>query len=257
MIRVNSQKLRKFGIHAVLITALSAVCADAGTLAIVDADGPASAPAAQTAMLATGRFSAVDLIDAYGSSPVLATLSGYDAVLAYSNRQLWDPTGLGGVLAQYYNLGGKHLTLATFALSGGPLNIGGAMGSGNYAAFSFGGVGDVSGMLAATVPSDPIFANINLASVSYAHNTSFAHPGLAAGATLLATDGTGVDMIARSANGVIDVNIFPGSALIAGSPTRETYNLFANTLTTPEPQFTMLVLGAILAGFKGLRTARR
>src|ERR1039458_1034061 len=99
--------MRKFGIHGVLIAVLSAVCADAGTLAIVNADSSAPATAAQAALLATGRFDAVDLIDAYGSSPVLGTLSGYDAVLAYSNRQLWDPTGLGNVLAQYYNLGGR------------------------------------------------------------------------------------------------------------------------------------------------------
>jgi len=32
------------------------------------------------------------------------------------------------------------------------------------------------------------------------------------GALLLATDGSGVNMIARSANGVIDVNIFPRHA---------------------------------------------
>src|ERR1035437_8846021 len=237
--------MRKFGIHGVLIAVLSAVCADAGTLAIVNADSSALATAAQAALLATGRFDAVDLIDAYGSSPVLGTLSGYDAVLAYSNRQLWDPTGLGNVLAQ-------HLTLATYAFSGGPLEIGGAMGSGNYAALTYGSTGDVSGSMVATVPSDLIFANIDLASVSYAHNVNFAHPGLAAGATLLATDGSGVDMIARSANGVIDVNIYPG-----GANSQATYGLLANTLTSPEPRLTILVLGALAAGFRGWRRSRR
>ena len=241
----------KVGIHVILITVLSAVCLDASTLAIVNADNSPGAAAAQAALLATGRFGAVDLIDAYGSSPVLGTLSGYDAVLAYSNRQLWDASGLGNVLAQYYDLGGKHLTLATYAFSGGPLEIGGAIGSGNYAALTYGGTGNVSGTLVATVPSDPIFANIDLAGLSYAHNVNFAHPGLASGATLLATDGSGVDMIARSANGVVDVNIYPG-----GSNSLATYQLLANTLTTPEPRFTMLVLGALLAGFKGLRRSR-
>src|ERR1017187_8204134 len=207
--------MRKFGIHGVLIAVLSAVCADAGTLAIVNADSSAPATAAQAALLATGRFDAVDLIDAYGSSPVLGTLSGYDAVLAYSNRQLWDPTGLGNVLAQYYNLGGKHLTLATYAFSGGPLEIGGAMGSGNYAALTYGSTGDVSG-------------------------------------SMVATDGSGVDMIARSANGVIDVNIYPG-----GANSQATYGLLANTLTSPEPRLTILVLGALAAGFRGWRRSRR
>src|SRR5664279_5059589 len=95
----------KFGVQTVLIAALSAICADAGTLAIVNADNPASAAGVQAALMATGRFDTVDLIDAYGSSPALGTLSGYDAVLAYSNRQLWDATGLGDVLGQYYELG--------------------------------------------------------------------------------------------------------------------------------------------------------
>jgi len=238
----------KFGIHTGLITMFSVICADAGTLAIVNADNPASAAGVQAALMATGRFDTVDLIDAYGSSPVLGTLSGYDAVLAYSNRQLWDPNGLGDVLGQYYELGGKHLTLATFAFSGGPVQIGGAMGGGEFAGLTFGGTGEVSGNLVATVPSDPIFANIDLAGVSYSHNGNFAHPGLASGATLLATDGGGVDMIARSANGVIDVNIYPG-----GANDRATYDLLADTLTSPEPRLTLLVLGALLAGFKGWR----
>ena len=257
MMHVNSQGMQRCAIHVTLITALSAVCGQAGTLAIVSADSSGSTAVAQAALLATGKFDAVDLIDAYGSSPDLATLSGYDAVLAYSNRQLWNPSGLGDVLAKYYDLGGKHLTLATFAFSGGPLQIGGAMGSGDYVAFTFGGTGDVSGSLVATVLSDPIFADIDLAAVSFSHNANFAHPALALGATLLATDGSGVNMIARSANGVIDVNIYPGSALAPGSPNGVTFDLLANTLTTPEPQFTILVLGALSAGFRGLRGSRR
>ena len=257
MMHVNRQGIWKFAIHVALITALAVVCGHAGTLAIVSADSPVSAAAAQALLLATGRFDAVDLIDAYGSSPNLAAISGYDSVLAYSNRQLWDPSGLGDVLAQYYDLGGKHLTLATFAFSGGPVQIGGAMGSGNYVALAFGGTGDVSGSLVPTVPSDPIFADIDLAAVSFSHNANFAHPALALGATLLATDGSGVNMIARSANGVIDVNIYPGSALAPGSPNGVTFDLLANTLTTPEPQFTTLVLGALIAGFRGLRGSRR
>src|ERR1035438_1867862 len=60
------------------------------------------------------------------------------------------------------------------------------------------------------------------------------------------------DMIARSANGVIDVNIYPG-----GSNSQATYVLLANTLTSPEPRLTILVLGALAAGFRGWRRSRR
>ena len=124
------------------------------------------------------------------------------------------------------------------------------------ALLNVGNNGNVTGQLVATVPSDPIFAGITLSDVSFFHNGNFAHPDLAPGATLLATDGAGINMIARSADGIVDVNLFPGdlgnNALF--------YQLLAQTFTPasaiPEPASVSLLLGGLL-GLGLLRFRRK
>ena len=119
--------------------------------------------------------------------------------------------------------------MATYAFSnlwaiGGAITTGADAGLTNSASNT-----TPRGNLVATVPGDPIFNGINLSTLTYFTNSNFANPGLAPGATLLATDGGGVDMIARSANGVIDVNLYPGFNNVTGN-NAELYALLANTL---------------------------
>jgi hypothetical protein len=208
--------------------------AEALSLAIVASDAVLGSQT-EAGLMGTGAFSSVTFIDATTSTPTLSTLSQYDAVLAYTDFPPQDPTGLGNVLASYYDLGGKALTIATYAFSNN-WEIGGTVMTGNYAGFTNLGInGNVSGNVVATVPTDPIFDGIDLSQVSFFSNSNYSHPGLAAGATLLATDGDGVDMIARSGNGVIDVNLFP-----AEDDSPEAEDLLASTLgaqfsAVPEP----------------------
>ncbi len=90
---------------------------------------------------------------------------------------------------------------------------------------------DVGGSLSVLVSGDPVFAGVNLGALSYFHNPNFAHPGLAAGATLLATDGAGTNMIARSnSSRVIGLNLYPGTD--AGVNNQEFYKLLANALVS-------------------------
>lgn len=217
----------RLGLIGIAVLGLSVSLQAAGSLALLCSDS-GNCPGARTQLIATSAFTTVDLYDVTSSNPALGTISGYNAVLAYTNVPPGDPVGLGNLLVGFANLGGKHVTVATYAFSN-PWEITGGIIAGNYAALTNVSVnGDVSGNLVATIPSDPIFTGITLSGVTYFENGNFAHPGLASGATLLATDGAGINMIARSANGVIDVNLYPGYL----SPNNAAfYQLLANTLT--------------------------
>jgi len=199
----------------------------AGALALVCAESGSTCNGAQARFQATGQFTSGDVFSATSSTPALSAISGYGYVLAWTDYTPADPTALGNLLASYYDLGGKHLTIATYSFSN-PWAMSGAVMSGNYAALTnVGSNGAVTGNIVTTV-SDPIFSGINMSSVLFFHNTNYTHPGLAPGATLLATDGAGVNMIARSANGVIAANLFPGDQ----SPSNAAfYSLLAATLT--------------------------
>lgn len=198
-------------VSAILILLIAGVAATAapgpGALALISAE-QTGASFAQTQLAATGQFTSVDTFDAYSSTPALSAISGYGYVLVWTNAPPNDPVALGNLLANYYDLGGKRLVISTYSF-GAQWAITGRVMTGNYVGLTTATNGTVSGSLVAVVPGDPIFNGINLSNVVYFWNGNFAHPGLAPGATLLATDGSGIDMIARSANGVMNVNLYP------------------------------------------------
>jgi len=211
---------------AAQITVVSGVVA----VLIVHTD-PAGAPQAE--LLATGRFSRVDLFDATSGTPTLATLQPYAVVLAYTNFTPSDATALGDVLADYVD-GGGGLVLSTYAFST-PWSIVGRITTPGYSPLIDAGLnGDISSSLSALVPGDPVFAGVTLGAVSFFHNPNFAHPGLAAGATLLATDDVGTNVIARSnSSRIIGLNLFPGtSGQGDGANNQEFYKLLANALVS-------------------------
>lgn len=99
----------------------------------------------------------------------------------------------------------------------------------------------------------------NFGTLVYFHNNNLAHPTLDAGATLLATDGAGIDMIARNANGrVYALNLFPEGGAFGGN-NADLYRLVANSLvvgasalSTAIPtlsEWSLLGLVALLAVF--------
>ncbi len=246
-------KLRQLCLVAALGVCAIPLIAGPVTLALVESDS-SDVAAVQSALMATGKFSSIAIIDTTNSTPTLAQLSPYKDVLAWTNLTPADANAVGNVLAQYYSLGGHHLTVATYAFSD-PWAIGGQVTTGAYAGLTNTHLtDDVSGNLHADVPNDPIFYGINLSAITYFHNPSFADPGLASGATLLADDGAGVDMIGRSANGVIDMNLYPGAPLAGNNA--EFYSLVANTLAPiPEPSTLVLLSAGFLA--VGIRRIRR
>jgi len=84
----------------------------------------------------TGLFSQVDLMDLQNTTPTLAQLQQYAAVLVWSDFNLWDATTLGDNLASYVS-GGGGVVVANWALQDG-LKIGGAFDSGGYLSVTLG-----------------------------------------------------------------------------------------------------------------------
>lgn len=222
-------------IGVALVAAAAAHAAQKDSLVLVSSD-PAFTAGAQSALAATNLFSKVDVIDTSSSTPALTALSGYTDVLAWTNSTPSDGTALGNVLADFYDLGGKHLTIGTFAFSNTITGISGRIMTGSYVGLlNANTYANPSGNLVAVAPTDTVFSGITLSNVVYYHNASFANPAPVPGATLLATDGAGMNMIARSANGVMNINLYPGLGAGRANGTVDNntnfYLLVANTFT--------------------------
>ena len=256
-----------------LVLAAAAGAAHADTLALVAADNPILESNVQQAMMATGKFTSVDVIDTQNSTPDLATLSAYTDILVWTDAAPADRVGLGNVLASYYDLGGKHLTIANYAFSTiatvKPFNLPdpelqGTIASAPYAALINAGVnGDVSGELVPVVSNDPIFTGLDPTTLYYFENQYFAHPTLAAGATLIAADGSGsgaVALIARSQNGVVNLNFYPAGSMgeELGSNSTDFFTLLANSfLPVPPPSDPPTVNSGCIADLSAAATGER
>jgi len=180
------------------------------------------------ALLATHRFSSVTAVRIdYADPPEPRVAFDYDAILAYTTSRPGDAEGLGDLLADYADTGGR-VVVATAALSP-PWNIAGRITEPGYSPLvSIGVNGEVSDALVPSRPRDWVFNGIDVAAVSFVHNSSNAHPELDPGATLLATDGEGHLMLARSdAGNVFALNVLPWASF---SNNAAFYNLLANTL---------------------------
>jgi hypothetical protein len=173
-------------------------------------------------------------------------------VLSYTNYPPSDPTGLGNVLQSYVQ-GGGGLVLSTYAYTPGYAIEGGIMSPGYSPLTDTGNKASPSGSLVATVPSSPIFNGVDLSALTYFDNSNFAQPGLDSGATLLATDGAGLDMIAINSTGdIIGNNLYPGDC--CGVNNSEFYKLIGNELldvagqestAVPEPSSIAVLLAGL------------
>lgn len=206
-------------------------------------------------LMGTGKLGSVSFYNPNFGLPSLSSLQGYNAVLVFTNSAPNDPVGLGDLLKDYADAGGG-VVINTYAFSS-PWAIGGGITGAGYAPLvASGSNGDVSGKLVQVAPS-AIFNGVDLSALTYFHNDNYGQPGLAAGATLLATDGAGVNMIAVNGNGrIIANNTFPNYGPSFGT-NAEYYKLTANELVAvsavPEPaSYAMLLagLGAVAFGAK-------
>jgi hypothetical protein len=109
----------------------------------------------------TGLFSSVQTRNAETTTPSLADLSGYDAVLVYSDGGFLDATALGDVLADYVDAGGQ-VAVATFATNTVAQNgLDGRIATGGYLPFTPGD--QVSGgpyQMVKDQPASPLLAGV-------------------------------------------------------------------------------------------------
>lgn len=265
--------VRRSGLLAALIAlGWGASGAEAGPVrvAIVHADITSSAADVKVRLVASGLFDVIDLFDASdpGGTPTLAQLSAYDSVLSYTNFAPDDAIGLGDVLADYVDAGGGLVLggygLGDVATGGGSTAFAGRIAQAGYSPLAVtANLADPDGGLSVLVASDPIFNGLDVGAADfYYHDAFFANPTLDAGATLLATDTGGLNLIARSASGrIVALNLFPGFATTDNSDAF--YQLLANGLTSvvpvaavPEPGTALLAAEAGLAAL-GIACVRR
>jgi hypothetical protein len=103
------------GAAQLFLVALSS-SASAGNVAIVAAAGTTNFADPQAKITATALFGQVDVIDAALSTPTLAQLQAYDAVIVWSNVNFQNSTLLGDTLADYVDAGGG-VVITVFANS--------------------------------------------------------------------------------------------------------------------------------------------
>jgi hypothetical protein len=186
---------------------------------IVGADG-ASSPASTVALAIFGEGdfppgSDVAVIRVDTSTPALAALTPYTVAVVYSNVTPFDRAGLGDVLADYVDAGGKLVLMQAcftngFELQGrimtagySPMLAGPAAGDNTDRTF------DLSTI---SLPPHPVFFGINPSSWdSQPVSGALSAPALSSGATLIAAFANGHNAIAVNAAGtIVGINLFPG-----------------------------------------------
>src|SRR5690606_9448658 len=116
----------------------------------------------QAFLVGTGQFASVDIVDVVTTTPSLATLQNYDAVLTWSNTTYFNSTAIGDVFADYVDAGGG-VVVATFAHGGGSA-IGGRWATGGYEVITNVSAGQTTG--AATLgavlePGHPVMQGVS------------------------------------------------------------------------------------------------
>ncbi|WP_396267047.1 hypothetical protein [Ideonella sp.] len=190
---------------------------------VIVCEGGSASGAPTTQLMASGLFSSVTAHDCANGVPDLST---YNAVLMYTNHS---PAAnvFGDALANFVDAGGG-VVVATYALSS-TWGIGGRIFTAGYSPFANGPSAGISysGTLV-QANSHPVFNGVNVAGISYWHNTNYINPTLTAGSTVLARDANGINMVAVNASGrVMATNIYLNNTFQSSA---ELYKLVANQL---------------------------
>ena len=113
----------------------------------------------QALLQAYGDLGTVSLYDGRIGTPTLAELLAYDVVLTWSNYVYADSVGMGNVLADYVDAGGKVVNL-NFAMGTHGWQMGGRFMTEGYTAMDGGGLYFGTVCLGAYNPAHPIMAGV-------------------------------------------------------------------------------------------------
>jgi hypothetical protein len=180
-------------------------------IALVAADTASWVTEVQSKLVATGRFSQVDIIDASSTTPTLAQLLGYKSVLVWNDLGFSDSTTLGNNLADYVDAGGG-VVIAVFTDASEPLF--GRFASDDYYALEPLSQTDGPVLTLGTVyePGSPLMSGVNSFDGG---SSSFRGTGsLNANAVRVADWSNGDPLIVRrtiNGNRRVDLNFFPPS----------------------------------------------
>jgi hypothetical protein len=164
-------------------------------------------------LVATGAFGAVDTFNANTSTPTLAQLQQYKAVLVYSDTIFASAATLGDNLASYFD-GGGRVVVAPFANATYP--PGGRWASGGYALIASGSQAQPAEAAGLQLldPASPLLAGVT----SLTATAAFRSPGaLINGAVRVANWGSGTPLVVLGQKGGrarVELNFYPPSSTV-------------------------------------------
>ncbi|MEZ6005688.1 MAG: hypothetical protein R3F33_16085 [Planctomycetota bacterium] len=164
-------------------------------------------------LLATGRFQAVDVLDVVSSTPDLATMQGYQAIMTWTNQDYFDRVTLGDRLADYVDWGGG-VVVATFgnAAGIGGRYIGGRWLAGGYEVIDSQSnfVSDPATLGTILAPGHPLMVGVSNLSASYAARPTTTN--LVQGLTIAQWSDGRILAAVGDMPGRVDIGLFPPSS---------------------------------------------
>lgn len=170
-------------------------------------------------LVATGAFSSVSTLDCISTTPTLAELSAFDAVLTWSNFDYHDSALLGDVMADYVDAGGG-VVVGVFAstASASGLHLQGRWLTGGYEVIKSGeGTSSSPASLGAlSDPTHPTVQGVTSLTASLAFRP-IVGTALVQGAVVADWDDGSILVAAGAMPGRVDLGLYPPSSDCASS----------------------------------------
>lgn len=173
----------------------------------------------QTFLQASGQFASVDVIDCVTTTPTLADLAPYEAVLTWSNTDYFDPVALGDLLADFSDAGGAVVvTVFANTTAGASRHLQGRWLTGGYEIMpaAQGNSSDAASLGSVLVPGHPIMAGVNAVSAASAFRPLLSTP-LLQGTVIAEWDDGAPLAIVGDVPGRVDLGLYPPPSTCAGA----------------------------------------